>query len=112
MSDIKHPFGAAETFELTATGDQDITIVDDLTIIDGVTVEATADRTIDLVIDSEIKAGAVIFMKIKSNGTEDTIFGTGITNLNLTGVAGKTTTQAFMFDGTVFTPMGAQDQID
>ena len=112
MTDIKHPVGLATAFELTAAGDQDITIVDDLTIIDGVTVEATSDRTIDLVIDSEIKAGAVILMKIKSNGTEDTIFGTGITNLNLAGIAGKTTVQAFMYDGTVFLPMGTQDQID
>lgn len=114
MSDakLKYPFGLADSKELTATGAQAITIDDNMTIIDGVTVEATADRTLNITIDPEIKAGAAIFLKSKTNGTEDTIFGTGITAPTITGVAGKTFTQRFTYDGASFLPDGLSVQID
>lgn len=111
-NDIKHPFGLGETETLTATGSQAITIVDNFTLIDGVTVEATADRTIDLIVDAEIGIGARILLKTKTNGTEDTIFGTGITSVTVTGVAGKTFSQGFTYDGTAFLPDGTALQID
>lgn len=109
---IKWPFGLGETKTLTATGAQALTIDDNLTIIDGVTVEATADRTLNLTIDSEISLGARLLVKTKTNGTEDTIFGTGITSVTVTGVAGKTFSQGFTYDGTEFTPDGTSVQID
>ena len=109
---IKHPFGPAATLTLSATGAQALTIDNDLTVIDGVATEATGNRTLDLTIDSEIKAGAKILMKSKTNATETTIFGTGITSATITGVAGKTITQQFTYDGTAFLPDGAKQQID
>jgi len=109
---IKYPFGAAVTTALTATGAQAITVTDGSTIIDGETVEATGNRTIDLAIDSEVNAGAKLFLKSKTNGTETTIFGTGITSVTITGVAGKIKTQAFTYDGTAFLPDGLSVQID
>jgi len=109
---IKHPFGAAATLPLSATGAQALTIDNDLTVIDGVTTEATGNRTLNLTVDSEIKAGAKILMKSKTNGTETTIFGTGITAPTITGVAGKTKTQQFTYDGTAFLPDGTSVQID
>lgn len=109
---IKHPFGLADAKVLTATGTQAITIDDDFTVIDGVTVEATANRTLDLTVSSEIGSGARLLVKVKTNGTEDTVFGTGITSATITGVAGKTITQGFTFDGTNFLPDGAKQQID
>ena len=112
MTQIRHPFGAADTKTMTATGDQNFTIDDDLTIIDGVTTEATGNRTINLTIDSEVKAGAVVLVRSKTNGTQTTIFGTGITSATITGVAGKTINQAFMYDGSAFVAMGADQQID
>ncbi len=114
MSDakLKWPFGLGETLVLTATGAQVLAIDDNLIIIDGVTVEATADRTLDLTIDPEIKLGAMLLVKSKTNGSEDTIFGTGITAPTITGVAGKTFTQGFKFDGTTFLPEGLSVQID
>ena len=112
MTQIKWPFGEADSKELTATGAQALTIDDNMTIIDGTTVEATGNRTLNLTIDSEVKAGAKLLLKSKTNGTETTIFGTGITSVTITGVAGKTKTQGFTYDGTVFLPDGTSVQID
>ncbi len=112
MTQLKYPFGLADSKELTATGAQALTIDDNMTVVDGVTVEATGNRTIDLTVDSEIKAGARLFVKSKTNGTETTIFGTSITAPTITGVAGKTKTQGFTFDGTAFLPDGTSIQID
>ena len=109
---IRHPFGLADSKELTATGVQALSINDDFTIIDGVTVEATGNRTLNLTVDSEIKSGARLLLKSKTNGTETTIFGTGITSVTITGVAGKTKTQGFTYDGTAFLPDGTSVQID
>ena len=112
MTQIKWPFGEADSKELTATGAQALTIDDNMTIIDGVTVEATGNRTLNLTIDSEVKAGAKLLLKSKTNGTETTIFGTGITSVTITGAAGKTKTQGFTYDGTAFLPDGTSVQID
>ena len=112
MTQIKYPFGLADTKTLSATGAQAITIDDNLTIIDGVTTEATGNRTINLTIDAELKAGARILLKSKTNSTETTIFGTGISSVTITGVAGKTKTQGFTYDGSNFLPEGTSVQID
>jgi len=113
MSDgIKWPFGEGETETLTATGAQALAIDDNFTLVDGVAVEATGNRTLDLTISSEIKLGARLLVKSKTNGTQTTIFGTGITAPTITGVAGKTKTQGFTYDGATFLPDGTSIQID
>lgn len=112
MTQLKYPFGLADSKALTATGAQALTIDDNMTVIDGVTVEATGNRTLDLTVDPELKAGARLLVKTKTNGTETTIFGTGITSVTVTGVAGKTFSQGFTYDGAVFTPEGTSVQID
>lgn len=110
---IKPPFGAiSDDKVLTATGAQAIVIDNQFTVIDGVAVEATADRTLNLTIAATVEKGAQILVKSKTNGTEDTIFGTGITSLAITGAAGKIFTQKFTFDGTAFLPDGLEVQID
>lgn len=112
MTQIKWPFGEADTKVLTATGAQALSIDDNMTVIDGVTVEATANRTLDLTVDSEVKAGARLFLKSKTNGTENTVFGTSITAPTIAGSAGKTKTQGFTYDGIAFLPDGTFVQID
>jgi len=98
--------------ELTASGAQAITISEQVTYLDGVTVEATNDRTLNLTISDEVKAGAMIYLSSKTNGTEGTIFGTGFTAPTITGEAGKTFTQAFFYNGTVFLPVGNYVKVD
>ena len=109
---IKYPFGLADSKELTATGVQALTIDDNMTVVDGVTVEATGNRTLDLTVDAEVKAGARLFVKSKTNGAQTTIFGTSITAPTISGSAGKTKTQGFTYDGTTFLPDGTFVQID
>jgi len=109
---IKWPFGAAGTASLSATGAQAVTINNELTIIDGVTTQATGNRTLNLTIGGGVKAGAMIFVKSKSNAVETLTFGTGCTAPVSTGVAGKTKTVSLMYDGTNFVQMGAEVQLD
>jgi hypothetical protein len=110
---LKFPFGAASTATLTATGAQAITIANNLTIIDGVTTHGTGNRTLNLTIDSEIKAGAEILLLTKTNGTETTVGGTGIAkSALLTGVAGKTFAQVLVYNGTSFYQVAAPSQQD
>lgn len=106
---INYPFGEADIIPLTATGDQDVVISSSTTILDGATVEATGNRTINVTLgDGFLGDGATIFVVSKTNGTETTIFGTGMKGVTLTGVAGKTITELFMFDGTNFIAVGKQ----
>ena len=112
MAELNFPYGAADEHALTATGAQALTINNAFTVIDGVTVPATGNRTLNLTINDEVKKGALLFVKSKTNGIQTTILGTNITSATITGVAGKTKTQGFVFDGSVFLPMGAAQQID
>jgi hypothetical protein len=109
---VKYPFGPADTLSLSATGAQALTIENDLTIVDGVTVEATGNRTLNLTIDAGVKAGAKLFIKAKTNGTETTIFGTNMQGATLTGAAGKTKTILAIYDGTNFVEAATPVQID
>lgn len=112
MAKVKFPFGEATTVALSAAGDQAITIDNDVTIIDGVTTQATAARTLILTIPSDIKAGARIFLKTKTAAVEDTIAGAGITMPTYAGVAGKTKCSELVYDGTTFKPTAVAFQID
>jgi hypothetical protein len=112
MPKIKNPFGQANVVALTATGAQAITIEDELTIVDGQTVIATGNRTLNLTISSEIKAGASIFLKSRTTATETTVPGTGMTAPTITGVAGKIFCAKYIYDGITFKPVAAAVQID
>ena len=111
-NDVKYPFGNASTASLTATGAQAITITDQMTFIDGVTTQATGNRTINLTINESVKAGATIHLRNKTSGTETTTFGTGMTAPVNTGESGKTYVQTFIYNGTSFFPIGSALKID
>ena len=112
MAVINHPFGAIGAPALTNTGAQALTINKSYTVVDGVTVEATGARTLNLTIDAGMPLGAQLFVRSKTNATETTVFGTGITGATMTGVAGKTICALFIYDGTTFVQAGAEQQID
>jgi hypothetical protein len=113
MTQVRWPFGLADVSNaLSATGAQAISIENDMTILDGVTTQATGNRTINLTIGADIKAGARILVKSKTNGTETTIFGTGCLAPTITGVAGKTKTCELVYDGTNFLATGTAVQLD
>ena len=112
MADVFWPVGSGSSVALTADGEQAITINDQFTYIDGVTVSGTGNRTLNLTIDSDVKLGAEVLVAAKTDGTETTIFGTGIDSATITGGAGKTKVQGFKYNGTVFLPVGTAQQID
>ena len=112
MTEIKYPFGNAETLALTATGAQALTVANGMTLVDGVTVEATGARTLNLTLDDDLKAGALLLVQSKTNAAETTAFGTGMTGVTTTGVAGKTINVLFIYDGSGFVQAGAEQQID
>ena len=99
---VKYPFGPADSKVLSAAGAQAFNIVDDLTMIDGVTNIATASRTLNLTLDADLAVGAKLAIRSKTTATETTVFGTGIAGITVTGVAGKTITRTATFDGVQF----------
>ena len=111
MATINNPFGAAGTLTIAATGTTAATITNNETVVTSLTT-LTGNATLDLTLSSELKAGAQLHIKVKTNATETFTFGTGIDAPVVTGVAGKTWTQSFWFDGTIFLPSGAKIQID
>jgi hypothetical protein len=112
MEKVSFPYDDAQVIALTANGAQAITIIDTLTIIDGVTVPATGNRTLNLTIDEQVPIGAILMGKMKTDGTETTIFGTGMSGATITGAAGKTKTFLAMYDGSKFVEAGTPVQID
>ncbi len=110
---IDYPFGIADiTLTLSATGTQALTIGNQLTIIDGVTTEATGHRTINLTIGSLVREGAMILVSSKTNAFENTVFGTGITGPTVAGSAGTTKNFTFIYNGTAFVQACLSVQID
>ena len=109
---VQFPFGEADTQTLSATGDQDLTITNWFTYIDGVTTEATGNRTINVTVGDQIKVGARIVIANKTNGTETMTYGTSITGVVQTGAAGKTHVTEFVYTGSAFVQTGADQQID
>lgn len=105
---LKFPFGEADTLVLSATGAQALTVKDNFTYVDGVTAEATANRTLNVTVDDQVEIGARLLVASKTDGTETTIFGTGITGATITGVAGKTITKEFVYTGSAFVAVGEQ----
>lgn len=108
---ISYPYGVIDSETIAAaTTTAAITIDAQETII--TTETMTGNCTLNLTIDSEVKAGAKIYLIFKSNATETFTFGTSIEAPVITGVAGKTQTQGFVYNGTNFYPLGAKIQVD
>lgn len=111
MATVNSPFGSAGTITIAATGTTAATISNQVTYVSSLPT-LTGNATLDLTISSELKAGAMLHLKVKTTATETFTFGTSIDAPTVTGVAGKTWTQSFWFDGTNFLPCGAKIQID
>lgn len=111
MATINKPFGSAGTLTIAATGATAATISNDVTYVSSLPT-LTGNATLNLTLSSELQAGAMLHLKVKTTATETFTFGTGIDAPVVTGVAGKTWTQSFWYDGTIFLPCGAKIQID
>lgn len=110
---IDYPFGAADTsLALSATGAQALTISNQVTVVDGVAIEATGHRTINLTIGSGVREGAMLLIQSKTNASENNVFGSNITGPTVAGSAGKTKNFKFMYNGTAFVQVCLSVQID
>lgn len=108
---INWPQGEADKQTLAYAATQAVTITNMFTIL--VFAILTGDTTLDLTIDSQVRKGAKLLVIVPAtNNADDLAFGTLIDAPAIVGVAGKTKTQEFTFDGTKFVAAGAVTQID
>ncbi len=111
MEKILFPFGACDVQTPAYAAIQSVEVYDNMTVLNLGTI--TADTTVNLVLDGELRAGARLLVKVKATANADDVtFGNNIDAPVIVGVAGKTKTQEFVFDGTLFVPAGAVVQID
>lgn len=107
MTRIRYPFGELETHEMTASGDQDFNIDSNYILIDGETVPATGNRTLNLTIDEVVLPGAILIVKSNTSGVETLTYGVGLEGTTETGTAGKTQLIQFVYDGINFKKLSA-----
>lgn len=105
------PFGKADSLTVSeADLANPVAISNNMTVL--ATATLTANKTLSLDISSQLNVGALLVVKVKTTATETLAFGTSIDAPTITGVAGKTKTQAFVYDGSIFVATGASVQID
>lgn len=110
ISKVRFPFGEADLKALAYAATQAVTIDNAMTILSFAIL--TGACTVNLTIDSEVPIGSTLQVVVPATATEVLTFGTGFTATTITGVAGKTKTQGFVYDGTTFKPVGTAVQIN
>lgn len=108
---VNYPFGAAQGFTAAASGTVAVTISNQMAYMSSVPT-LTAATTLSLTASSKLKAGAIVLVAVKTTSTEVTTFAGSVVAPAVTGVSGKTWTQAFLYNGTNFYPCGAKIQVD
>lgn len=108
---INYPFGAAQSFTCAASGTVAVTISNQMAYVSAVPT-LTAAATISLTAASSLKAGAMVLLTVKTTSTEITTLAGSVLAPAVTGAAGKTWSQAYLYNGTNFYPCGAKIQVD
>lgn len=103
---VRWPFGAASVEVMKATGVTEVTVVNTLTIVDGVSVSATGDRTLNVTVDADLEVGARLVVKSKTTAAETLTPGVGMKGEEITGEAGKTAVAEYVYDGKAFVQTG------
>lgn len=105
------PSGNATTFTVANTGTTSVTVSNNMTYVASVPT-LTANATLSLTAGTRLKAGAMVLVAVKTTSTETTTFVGQALAPVVTGVAGKTWSQAFIYNGSYFYPCGAKIQVD
>jgi hypothetical protein len=109
---INYPFGAAQSFTCAASGGiLAVTLSNQLVYMSAIPT-LTANANFSLTAASSLKAGALVSVVVKTNGSETVTFSGSVIAPVVTGSAGKTWSQSFMYNGTTFYPCGAKIQVD
>ena|SRR3990172_4978237 len=110
MATIKSPYGAAGSITVEVTGTTAVTLTNFITITNLPTL--TGNATLDVTASAELVAGSKLLVTMKTTGTETFTFTGAIVAPVVTGSAGKTWSQNFIFNGTKYYPAGAKIQVD
>lgn len=108
---LNYPFGAAQGFTCAASGTVAVTISNQMSYVSAVPT-LTAATTLSLTASSSLKAGAICLVIVKTTSTEVTTLAGSVIAPAVTGVSGKTWSQAYLYNGTNFYPCGAKIQVD
>lgn len=105
------PYGASTALSPGVGGTTAVTVSNNMNHVASIPT-LTANLNFSVTVNSQIKPGAVILLTIKTTSTETTTFSGAIVAPVVTGVAGKTWSQGFIYNGTNFYPCGAKIQVD
>ena len=108
---ISYPFGAAQSFTAAASGTVAVTLSNQLAYMSAAPT-LTAATTLSFTAASSLKAGAMLFVVVKTTAEEVVTFAGAVTSSTVAGVAGKTWSQGFLYNGTKYYPVGAKQQVD
>jgi DNA-binding beta-propeller fold protein YncE len=108
---LQYPFAAAQGFTAAPSGTVVVTITNQMSYMSAIPT-LTAATTLSLTAASYVKPGAILHVTVKTTATEVTTFAGSVIAPAVTGVSGKTWTQAFIYNGTNFYPCGAKIQVD
>lgn len=108
---INGPSGDNQDITIAVTGATDVTISNQISMNETIPT-LTGNATLTVTKGSELRAGAVMNLVIKTTASETFTFAGDIVAPVVTGAAGKTWSQAFVFNGTKFYPAGAKIQVD
>jgi hypothetical protein len=106
------PQGAAAVVSLNAGATNNITVGNNKMNYVLSIPTLTTNTTLSVTATSSIKAGTILMVIVKTTATETTTFAGAIIAPVVTGVAGKTWSQSFIYNGGSFYPTGAKIQVD
>lgn len=107
----KWPNSNATALTIEVSGTTALSVTNNMSYVSSIPT-LTANATVSVTATSQLKPGAIIALAVKTTSTETTTFAGDIVAPVVTGVAGKTWSQAFIFNGTKFYPCGAKIQVD
>lgn len=110
MATIKAPFGAFQDITIAATGATAVTVTK--SAYNSVRPTLTGNATLTVTAADTVVVGDVLNLLIATTATETFTFAGDIVAPVVTGVAGKTWSQSFVFNGDKFYPAGAKIQVD
>lgn len=108
---VQWPAAKATSLTISASGTTALTISNNMNYV-ATAPTLTAAATISLTPGTNLRPGAMVMISVKTTSTEVTTFAGSAISASVTGVAGKTWSQGFYYNGTYFYPMGAKIQID
>jgi hypothetical protein len=107
---INYPFGEMDVQSVDAAATIELEVENQKTLVN--VSEMAAAATINVTASPELKAGAELFIKLKSDGTARAVtLGTGFTGTSVAGTISKTKIASFVYDGSKFIHT-ALNQID